>query len=393
MGLILRWKEKKQLSSKQNAQKSRKPANTSFRQQRLKAWQPILSPQSVLPLLILMACVFAPIGIGLVVSTISVQRLVVNYTECDALAPAKHFETIPSEYVDYHFSKKVAVQPQWMVLTDPELGNQTCRIQFAVPNHIKKSTYVYYRLTNFNQNYREYVQSLDLDQLKGKALIGNDLDPNCDPLRTVENKTIFPCGLIANSMFNDTFGTTLTGVNDTADYLLTTKGIAWDTDSHRYGKTEYNASDIVPPPNWAKLFPNGYTDDNIPDLQNWEQFKIWMRTAALPNFYKLAMKNETNGLGKGIYIADIELNYPVRSFYGTKSFVLTTNSIIGAGNEALGIVYLIVAGIATLFAILFLIKVIFKPRPMHDHSYLNFENSDTPFDESSVVSIPLREIL
>ncbi|CAI4776199.1 CIC_collapsed_G0048850.mRNA.1.CDS.1 [Saccharomyces cerevisiae] len=122
MGLILRWKEKKQLSSKQNAQKSRKPANTSFRQQRLKAWQPILSPQSVLPLLILMACVFAPIGIGLVVSTISVQRLVVNYTECDALAPAKHFETIPSEYVDYHFSKKVAVQPQWMVLTDPELG-------------------------------------------------------------------------------------------------------------------------------------------------------------------------------------------------------------------------------------------------------------------------------
>ena len=154
-----------------------------------------------------------------------------------------------------------------------------------------------------------------------------------------------------------------------------------------------NASDIVPPPNWAKLFPNGYTDDNIPDLQNWEQFKIWMRTAALPNFYNLAMKNETNGLGKGIYIADIELNYPVRSFYGTKSFVLTTNSIIGAGNEALGIVYLIVAGIATLFAILFLIKVIFKPRPMHDHSYLNFENSDTPFDESSVVSIPLREIL
>lgn len=263
MGLILRWKEKKQLSSKQNAQKSRKPANTSFRQQRLKAWQPILSPQSVLPLLILMACVFAPIGIGLVVSTISVQRLVVNYTECDALAPAKHFETIPSEYVDYHFSKKVTVQPQWMVLTDPELGNQTCRIQFEVPNHIKKSTYVYYRLTNFNQNYREYVQSLDLDQLKGKALIGNDLDPNCDPLRTVENKTIFPCGLIANSMFNDTFGTTLTGVNDTADYLLTTKGIAWDTDSHRYGKTEYNASDIVPPPNWAKLFPNGYTDDNI----------------------------------------------------------------------------------------------------------------------------------
>ncbi|CAI4036146.1 hypothetical protein SMKI_14G3650 [Saccharomyces mikatae IFO 1815] len=393
MGLISRWKEKKQLSGKQNVQKSRKPANTSFRQQRLKAWQPILSPQSVLPLLILMACIFAPIGIGLVVSTISVQRLVVNYTECDALAPAKDFETIPSEYVDYHFSKKVTIQPQWMVLTDPEFGNQTCRIQFEIPNHVKKSTYVYYHLTNFNQNYREYVQSLDLNQLKGKPLIGNDLDPNCDPFRTVNNKTIFPCGLIANSMFNDTFDATFTGVDGTPDYLLTTKGIAWATDRHRYGKTGYNASDIIPPPNWSKLYPNGYTNDNVPDLQNWEEFKVWMRTAALPNFYKLAMKNETNGLRMGIYVADIKLNYPVKSYNGTKSFVLTTNSIIGAGNEALGIVYLIVAGIATLFAILFLVKVIFKPRPMHDHSYLNFETEDTTPYENSVVSVPLREIL
>ncbi|CAI4052276.1 hypothetical protein SUVZ_14G3680 [Saccharomyces uvarum] len=393
MGLISKWRKKKQLSSKHKVQKSRKPANTSFRQQRLKAWQPILSPQSVLPLLIIMACVFAPIGIGLVVSTISVQRLVVNYTECDALASATHFETIPSKYVNYRFSKKVTTKPQWMVLTDAESGNQTCRIQFEIPNHIKKSTYVYYHLTNFNQNHREYVESFDLEQLKGKALIGDALDPNCDPFRTSDNKTVFPCGLIANSMFNDTFDATFTGVNGTPDYLLTKEGIAWNTDRHRYAKTRYNASDIVPPPNWAKKFPDGYTDENIPNLQDWEEFKVWMRTAALPNFYKLAMKNETNGIGKGVYIADIELNYPVTSFYGTKSFVLTTNSIIGAGNEALGVVYLIVAGIATLFAILFLIKVIFKPRPMHDHSYLNFGTNDREFEENSITSIPLREIL
>lgn len=280
-----------------------------------------------------------------------------------------------------------------MVLTDAKSGNQTCRIQFEIPHHIKKSTYVYYQLTNFNQNHREYVESFDLDQLKGKALIGDALDPNCDPFRTANNKTVFPCGLIANSMFNDTFYTTFRGVNGTPDYLLTKEGIAWNTDRHRYAKTEYNASDVVPPPNWAKKFPDGYTDENIPNLQDWEEFKVWMRTAALPNFYKLAMKNETNGIGKGVYIADIELNYPVTSFYGTKSFVLTTNSIIGAGNEALGVVYLIVAGIATLFAILFLIKVIFKPRPMHDHSYLNFGTDDTQFEENSITSIPLREIL
>ena len=38
--------------------KSRKPPNTAFRQQRLKAWQPILTPKSVIPLLILIAIIF-----------------------------------------------------------------------------------------------------------------------------------------------------------------------------------------------------------------------------------------------------------------------------------------------------------------------------------------------
>jgi hypothetical protein len=36
--------------------------DTAFKQQRLKAWQPILTPKSVLPTLFLVGLLFAPIG-------------------------------------------------------------------------------------------------------------------------------------------------------------------------------------------------------------------------------------------------------------------------------------------------------------------------------------------
>ena len=41
-------------------------ADTAFKQQRLKAWQPILTPKTVLPTLLIIGILFAPIG-GLLV--------------------------------------------------------------------------------------------------------------------------------------------------------------------------------------------------------------------------------------------------------------------------------------------------------------------------------------
>lgn len=80
--------------------------------------------------------------------------------------------------------------------------------------------YMYYRLTNFYQNNRKYVKSFDLNQLKGSAIMDpNGLAPECDPLKNYPEDTfviqegknvtvpkgtgvIYPCGLIANSMFS-----------------------------------------------------------------------------------------------------------------------------------------------------------------------------------------------
>ena len=40
--------------------------DTAFKQQRLKAWQPILTPKTVLPTLFIIGIIFAPIGAVLV---------------------------------------------------------------------------------------------------------------------------------------------------------------------------------------------------------------------------------------------------------------------------------------------------------------------------------------
>jgi hypothetical protein len=64
---------------------------------------------------------------------------------------------------------------------------------------------LYYRLTNFYQNHRRYVKSVDQGQLQGQNLTAAQLDSDggCTPLTNAPNgKPYYPCGLIANSQFN-----------------------------------------------------------------------------------------------------------------------------------------------------------------------------------------------
>ena len=71
--------------------------------------------------------------------------------------------------------------------------------------------FLYYRLSNYYQNHRRYVKSFSSDQLRGTALPAPSLTADCDPLSGVPNPLepsaeltigIFPCGLVANSLFN-----------------------------------------------------------------------------------------------------------------------------------------------------------------------------------------------
>lgn len=61
-----------------SAEKSQKPDNTAFKQQRLPAWQPVLTAASVLPAFFIIGLLFIPIGIGLFVTSNTVKELEVG---------------------------------------------------------------------------------------------------------------------------------------------------------------------------------------------------------------------------------------------------------------------------------------------------------------------------
>ncbi|KAF2746780.1 Lem3/Cdc50 [Sporormia fimetaria CBS 119925] len=389
--------------------KSRRPANTAFRQQRLKAWQPILTPKTVLPLFFIVGVIFAPIGGLLLYASSQVQEISINYTYCAKEAPLTHADAtkpnstkdaIPAKYVTSSFSKKSVEQPQWGRATEnytwPRTGVvepdvDVCILSIPIPDDIKAPVLFYYRLTNFYQNHRRYVKSLDIEQLKGKSRSVDQIKGSeCDPLTVGPgDKPYYPCGLIANSMFNDTFGN-LTAANLPGSqgdgpfwYNMTERGIVWSTEKDLYGRPDYAPETVRPPPGWAKQYPvdsDGqptYEGVGLPDLHTWEAFQVWMRTAGLPTFSKLAMRNDNDKLQKGTYRLKIYSRFPVDTFDGTKSILISTRTVMGGKNDFLGIAYIVVGGLCILLGAVFTATHLIKPRKLGDHTYLSW-NNDQP---------------
>lgn len=227
---------------------------------------------------------------------------------------------------------------------------------------------MYYRLTNFYQNHRRYVRSLDTSQLKGNVVDNGTIDGSaCDPLRSRNGKAIYPCGLIANSIFNDTINSpVLTNARDGGDasspYRMSNQSIAWGSDSELYKKTDYHPSQVSPPPNWAERYPDGYTEENFIDLSTYEEFQVWMRTAGLPTFSKLALRNDNETLQAGTYELEIYDYFPTREYDGTKSILLSTRTVVGGKNSFLGIAYVVVAGICVVIGVVFTLAHLIRPR-------------------------------
>ena len=257
------------------------------------------------------------------------QELSIDYSQCRSAGNSSQtFVKIPSKYTSSSFkgsgtncSQAQGANFQWK----GQLVNRTfdgveqptfvCTLMFNIPNDLHPPVYLYYRLTNFYQNHRRYVKSLDSDQLKGTAVKNSSLGA-CAPLDTDKHRNgtgnaYYPCGLIANSVFNDTFMSPvqLNGRDSTngTQYMMKDTGIAWSSDSALYNPTKYDINKISPPPNWALRYPNGYTNSNPPpNLKEREDVQVWMRTAGLPNFSKLARRNDNETMACSTYRVDID---------------------------------------------------------------------------------------
>jgi hypothetical protein len=200
----------------------------------------------------------------------------------------------------------------------------TCILVIDFPNEIAPPVLFYYRLTNFYQNHRRYVKSFDVDQLKGKAVsLSSIKSGECDPLDVAPaangkpERPYYPCGLIANSMFNDTYmdlNAQNPQGNGNKTYEFSKTGISWSSEGDLYGKSAYKPDEVVPPPNWQEQYPeDGYdSQKELPDLHTMEDFQVWMRTAGLPTFSKLAARNDNDPLKIGSYALKIYDRMPPR---------------------------------------------------------------------------------
>ena len=339
--------------------------DTAFKQQRLKAWQPILTPKTVLPTFFIIGLLFVPLGAILLHVSNQVQEISFDYTDCD-----KSSSISPTAPVS-----------EWSF----DSSTKECTIKFKLDTEIKAPVFLYYRLTNFYQNHRRYVKSLNAAQLKGSA--EEDLTA-CAPLdKNGAGVKYYPCGLIPNSIFNDTIGTpssdydsfTIDKVSAGGKYSFSSKGIAWPSDAEKYGVTTYNPTQISPPKDWIGrkyrnvTLKNTWAESGITfDPSTDEHFQVWMRTAGLPTFRKLYGRNADQPLPAGDYELTVSYNFGVRGYDGTKSIVISTTSFLGGRNPFLGISYIAVGCICLLLGIVFLVKHMVSPRKLGDHTYLSW---------------------
>lgn len=308
------------------------------------------------------------------------QEIKLDYTTCYKDAPENEFGRMPSNLVDAYFKSGNSTSETtatWRRQTiqvryeDTLHDTVQCQLQFDIPEDMGPPVLFYYHLTNFYQNHRRYVASFSDKQLRGEALTPDQIESSsCTPLtRDEQGRGYYPCGLIANSLFNDTFDSpVLQNVQNSSDFsqvyeMQNHTNIAWASDGALYGKTKYtNFTDIVPPPNWRVRFPNGYTPENVPDLSKDQAFQVWMRTAGLPVFSKLAQRNDTAPMKAGRYQVTINSNFPTDVYRGTKSIIITTRTVMGGRNPFLGIAYVVVGGICILLGGIFTVTHLIKPR-------------------------------
>lgn len=320
---------------------SRRPrAYYRFTQQNLPACRPALTPTLIIAVFLLMGVAFVPVGLVCLRASESVEELVMRYdTEC-----------IPESYR----GNKIAY------IKDDSISKK-CTLSIKLRNYMKAPIYIYYELDNYYQNHRRYIKSTSDKQLR-YGLQQKDIS-SCKPMESSNGLPVVPCGLIAWSLFNDTFAFDVKA----GKLNVNRKNISWKSDrDYKFGKDVY-------PFNFQNhtLIGGGKLDPSIP-LSEQEDLIVWMRVAALPKFRKLYGVIEDDLDADELLTVHLANNYNTYSSGGKKKLVLTTSNWLGGKNNFLGLAYIATGLCNILLAILFALIHVKFPRPHLDASHLQW---------------------
>lgn len=237
---------------------------------------------------------------------------------------------------------------------------KNCVVSFSIPKKLTAPAFVYYGLTEFHQNARSYARSRSDRQLRGLAPRTMLDVSNCEPLlydddvpnseRGQFDVDLFknPCGIAANTVFNDSFTLCRDELCDT-EVPLRENGIAWSTDRQK----KFQPGD-----------PPLFSPETNTLLQD-EDFMVWMRLSAYSNFEKL-YRIVDEDLEPGTYYMSIESRFPVSSFSGRKLFLVSNMTWFGDQNYVLGALFLVAGVLAMVIATGLLANFMLRARPPID---------------------------
>lgn len=294
--------------------------NSKFKQQKLPAWRPVPTITSTTITFLFFGVVFIIIGA-----------------------------------VVLHYSQQIV---EIVTKYDDKCSQTVCNVTVNITSDMQAPIMIYYQLNNFYQNHRRYVKSKSNSQLHGDEFTVEALKSSgdCAPIFTMKDLGIYktlsgdviekpeefpanPCGLIAKSLFNDTYNLT---TPDGKSVFINETNIAWEADKEMKYKRPIKSGD-------EKYHEKVLWTDTLN-----EHFMVWMRPAGLPNFRKLWGRINEN-LPKGIYTLTVNDNYPVHMFSGEKIFVMSTVNSFGGKNSFLGISYIVVGCVCLVMAIAFVV--------------------------------------
>lgn len=227
----------------------------------------------------------------------------------------------------------------------------------------------------------------------------------CNPLNVLGNITLNPCGLIANTFFNDVVTFAPNNEQSTNNVQMIEDGIAWQSDlEYRFRQPDGFKSEecdcascVCELPDWScnqpyvdpkdnkcyrYFYPNDDTTQYLYETYPMispikgvtdEHFVVWMRVASFPKFRKLYGYFE-NDFKEGDSVSfRIENNWQVKRFKGSKSLVITTTSRFGGKSGSLGDCFIVIGGCCLIAAAFFAVKHILKPRRLGDEKYLKYK--------------------
>ena len=365
------------------SEQTMRPKDDAIHQQRIHAWHPVLDPVWVIVALLYLGVIMVPVGFKIESLQDDVVEMKITYDGVEG-APC----SIGTNYS----------------------AGRTCILNFTAPKYMAPPILIHYELTDFHQNHRDYYRSRDDYQLRGKPGPSAELERDrCKPLYKLGDLRLNPCGLIANTFFNDII-TLVSGRGLSATPLVMREdGIAWQSDiDFQFAQPEGFAFEECPDAcdescctgEWECgseglpyvrsdgtcfrfVYPFDdevqYLYETYPDIINPlegvtnEHFIVWMRVATQPTFRKLyGWIDEPIDEGTTLQF-QVNANFPVESFGGTKSLLVGTNMVFGGRNPYLGRVFYGVGFFCIIAGIFFALKHIFRPRKLADSSYLHFK--------------------